>query len=793
MIQDIIQFKKVFLSFVTGILSLMIFPHISDAQVVQRGYTKEYNGRAEKTPLPNVELRINNAGSTMSGEKGEFSLQFRTLKPGAKVIVEEIYKEGYELLNPDMVRQWYISDDDQPYTLVMCQSKRIKELKDKYAKASSESYARQQKKEEDMLAKERDAGKLKDSEYQEKIQNLKNEYAQKLDDIHSYFEKFARIDLNSLSEREANIMNLIQEGEIDRAILQYDEMELDKKLSDCSRKIKKSTAALDALQTQKAKDLAERDSLYEIFLRSIEVLQLAGGADNYDKIGQKLKQIADEDSTYMKAVTCYAEFLMEQKQYDDCEKYARIAERGLKGEPNDTLISVFRWLGNINYQKFNPEEAISYYKKAYQMVENINMDSLALFSLKAACLTDLIHVYELNGSKTEEVLNDYLELLEISRELQMRDSVEYAYIHDMTILNFSKFLSDVGQFKIADSIAIENIKQLNEKYESDSINYEKLLAIAEINYANSLMRQKKFEKVESLLVKWIVPMEKYAEDNPSSSGDILLLPKYSLMNYYGETGNKNKFIEAVNSIQDDCLRLMKNNPSYYKYFLIELQLNTGHYLTEIKDYNLANIYLKKASCNIIEDKEKNTERYKNLAISADTNLGVVYACMDSLELAERHWLSAINHSKRMHFTNDTAFPYSVVNAYGNLGSLYYKQEKYILAEEYFNKFLIFAEKIPDSIREFGNLLFYAIESMEEIYLRKGETEKALFCVNKLISYSEIEGDTNKLAMYHLSAAQLQLNLKKKKKAREEWKAAEAADMQYANSHGSELRKMLFGK
>lgn len=71
----------------------------ASAQTVQPGLVKEYNEKAEKTPLAGVELNVRSAYSTVSDKNGAFSLNFLTMKPEEKINVRRIEKLGYEVFD----------------------------------------------------------------------------------------------------------------------------------------------------------------------------------------------------------------------------------------------------------------------------------------------------------------------------------------------------------------------------------------------------------------------------------------------------------------------------------------------------------------------------------------------------------------------------------------------------------------------------------------------------------------------------------------------------------------------
>ena len=292
-----------------------------NAQTTQNGFVKEYNERMQKTPLGEVEIVISNASSTVSDGKGSFLLQFRTLKPGDKVNVRRIEKIGYEIFNKEALEQWFISRDNHPFTIVMCKSDRFKRIRDAYSQVSSESYEKQLKKEMARLDAERQAGKLKEAEYETALKKLNDEYDQQLENLDNYVDRFARIDLSELSAVEAEIIELVQNGNIDEAIRRYEQQNLEEKYKEQVAVGQKAQVGIDALTIVRNQSHTSRDSLFASILRKNEMLRLAGGRENFEKIGRSLKETAMNDTSYYAAVWEYAEYAYSQNLFDDAARF----------------------------------------------------------------------------------------------------------------------------------------------------------------------------------------------------------------------------------------------------------------------------------------------------------------------------------------------------------------------------------------------------------------------------------------------------------------------------------------
>lgn len=267
------------------ILALVLTSQIACmAQSVQNCYVKEYNDKKAKTPLANVEIVARNAGSAVSGKKGEFQLSFRTLKPGDKVELIKASKEKYEIFNIDAVNEWRIANDGTPFTIVMCKSAKFKALKDQYNATASESYARQKKHDEAELKRQLNEGKMKAEEYESRLEALQQEYEDRLGNLENYVDKFARIDLSELSAEEQKIVELVQAGKIDEAVEAYKKMNIVGKIEKIGKEKAEVDKAIAALQLKSNEMNEEQQKLLAMMKNEISVLCIKGGEESFERI-----------------------------------------------------------------------------------------------------------------------------------------------------------------------------------------------------------------------------------------------------------------------------------------------------------------------------------------------------------------------------------------------------------------------------------------------------------------------------------------------------------------------------
>lgn len=234
------------------------------AQAKQNGIVLEYNERNQKTPLADVEILIRNAGSTISDKEGKFILTFRTSKTGDKVMIRRIEKLGYEIFNKDALEEWNITSEQHTFIIVMCKSEKFKRIRDNYFRVSSESYAKQYKMEEKRLESLKKKGEIMKDEYEKALISLKEQYEIQLNNLDNYVDRFARIDLSELSEKEAEIIKMVENGNIEGAIAAYEEMNLEEKYSQIAKQHRLVAKTIDSLSM-----IRQEHQVYKLHLDSL--------------------------------------------------------------------------------------------------------------------------------------------------------------------------------------------------------------------------------------------------------------------------------------------------------------------------------------------------------------------------------------------------------------------------------------------------------------------------------------------------------------------------------------------
>lgn len=684
------------------------------AQSVQPGIVKEYNERLEKTPLSYVDITISNAASTVSGEDGSFILHFRTLRPGDKVNVRRIEKNGYEIFNKEALEQWFISRENQPFTIVMCKIEKFKRICDNYSRVSSESYDRQFKKEEARLLADCQSGKLMEAEYTQALKKLNDEYDRQLENLDNYIDHFARIDLSELSVTEAEIIEQVQRGEIEKAIQLYEQQNLEEKYKQQVKVGRKATLAIDTLTEIRRQASVSRDSIFASIKRKNETLRLSGGADNFNKIEVSLKEVALSDTTYLEAVWEYAEFAYQQASFYDAIEFYSIYIRGCHEEHKKIL--AYTKTADVQRKLKRYDDCAIYIDKASNLagllVKNnpdayqdilgqvLNSKSLLLYEtnqLKEAeeVLADVCSIYSnLASDSTEEFIyklskaqnnlgNVYRQIHQFDKaELFMELSMQNT--EKLYVINPRKYLFDLASTSNNLGLIYRTISKNDqaEKYYRRAI--DEMAQLVEYNpnayreeylrYLNNmgvlLKNLKRYEDAEDYYVMTLEQAEKLFSSNQEAYAIYLGNSLLNLGNLYIKM---QRFIEAKSSllralpiIQD----LYKRSPDAFvvNYFSVNLSLgNVCSYLEQNKE---AESYML-ISLNLSEELiKKDPQAFSSEKAMIQKNLGILYIQFEDIEKAEYYLVNALEAIETLYHEHPEIYEDEIISVKNTLGDFY---------------------------------------------------------------------------------------------------------------------------
>jgi len=537
------------------------------AQSEQQVTVLEYNGTEEKTPLSQVSVTVLNAGSTISDEKGEAVLKFRTLHAGDQVSVRRIEKAGYEIFNSQAIEQWNVSPQ-RAFQIILCRSDKFMALREQYCRVASDSYAKQYKAAQARLAAERKKTKMLEETYQQKMLDLENQYQQQLEDLENYVDQFARIDLSELNSQQQELINLVREGKIDEAIRKYESEDYQAQYKKQCEEIAKIDRAQAQLAVAEAQKRSDREKIFQAIHRQIATYRLAGGRENFQKVTNLLKSVAEADTTNLEAVLEFAHHSLRQNNVDDCEQYLNIYIRGCQDNPF-LQASAYNSIASNYLYKHDFETAEKFLLSALSKIQPLTEKEPERYSL----LTIDIKISLVNNYFWSNKINKALEIgkssvidAETGYLNEPEDYAEqYSYIlstQGKTYLLLGDIDSALRSAKMAYSIA-------HTLYEQNKEDVEALIRALEC-LSGIYYYSEKWDELEKIQTENMTLIEMLYQNNPDENLSVLM----SSYNNLSEAQiHLNKIEEAEDSFiksEEYLMLLIQKNPNllYYERFTL---------------------------------------------------------------------------------------------------------------------------------------------------------------------------------------------------------------------------------
>jgi len=532
------------------------------AQSEQQVTVLEYNGTEEKTPLSQVSVTVLNAGSTISDEKGEAVLKFRTLHAGDQVSVRRIEKAGYEIFNSQAIEQWNVSPQ-RAFQIILCRSDKFMALREQYCRVASDSYAKQYKAAQARLAAERKKTKMLEETYQQKMLDLENQYQQQLEDLENYIDQFARIDLSELNSQQQELINLVREGKIDEAIRKYESEDYQAQYKKQCEEIAKIDRAQAQLAVAEAQKRSDREKVFQAIHRQIATYRLAGGRENFQKVTNLLKSVAEADTTNLEAVLEFAHHSLRQNNVDDCEQYLNIYIRGCQDNPF-LQASAYNSIASIYLYKHEFHTAEKYLISALSLIQPLTEReperySIMTLSLKYSLATTYIWTNQL--SKALEI--EKKAVIDAEREY-LNEPEDYSEQYSHLLRKQGETFLLLGDIDGALASAKKAYSIAHTLYEKDELEVGVLIegigCLCSIYYFDS-----KWNDYETMQTENISILEKLYQNNPEA-----YLP-YVMSGYNNLSEAQihlNKTEEAEDSFikSEEYLKLLiQKNPNLFYY------------------------------------------------------------------------------------------------------------------------------------------------------------------------------------------------------------------------------------
>ncbi len=270
------------------------------AQTIQRGVVVEMN--SGNKPIAGVSVVTLGAIPADTDQGGRFQLTFLHKQPGARVVVKQVYRQGYEIVNQKALEEWVLSEKNE-FRIVLCKNGMLDESRRRFYNIGQDRYyalyADTQKKLQKALA----MNQIATAAYNEKLKQATDEYKRALSELDFYADKFARINKDELNELDNKALALVEEGQIDEAIKLYEEAKILQKFK----------------EKQEQHDTAHVNTvlLAEALEKEIVLLKESGNATATNKIDSIYRVLIKQDARNYRYYRDYARFIRSSENSED--------------------------------------------------------------------------------------------------------------------------------------------------------------------------------------------------------------------------------------------------------------------------------------------------------------------------------------------------------------------------------------------------------------------------------------------------------------------------------------------
>ncbi len=649
----------------------------AQAQATQPCVVKQYNQKQQKTPLGGVQVTVGNAGSAASAADGRLTLTFRTLKPGDRVNLISAKKPGFEVFNKHAVEQWTVSRG-AAFELVLVRSDYFAQLKSRLTQTSTDSYKVKYEQAMQELEQQKKAGKLKEAEYNQKLDELESSYQTQLSNLDNYIDQFARIDMSMVSEEEQRILDMVQDGRVDEAVKAYDDMDVMGKLRQVREEKRVLSEAKAKIEEEEARQDQVIEDLKELLDNQIATLKLAGGKDNYDKIARILKENALADTTDIDAVWDYADFAYDQNDFKDAERFYLICLSGSK----DDLYQQADFQNNLGlvYSELNDYakaeeyllEALENYTQLFAQDSDYYRDDLAMIQDCLGSLYNDLH----DNAKAEEYKLKALE-------------------------NYTQLLAQNSDYSRDDLVRAQN--KLGRLYDTE---YDE-------------------EKALEYYLKALENCTYLFSQNPDAYREDLANTQHHLGSLYNDLDDNAKAEEYYLKALENRTQLFSQNPDAYRAELANTQHHLGYLYRDLHDNAKAEEYYLKALENYDILFSKIPEAYRDDLALIQKNLGSLYSANGDNAKAEEYYFKALENYELLFSLNPDIYHEDIASTQRKMGDMYSDAQDYVKAEEYYLKSLEnYDYLLGRNPKEYHVQYSLTLEMLVDLYLTTDNQAKA---------------------------------------------------------------------
>ncbi|MCX6256407.1 MAG: tetratricopeptide repeat protein [Bacteroidia bacterium] len=728
-------------------------PLFLTAQTTVKGIITEQN--SGNKPIPGVQLKAIGTTPELSDNAGLFKLVFTAKKPGDRIIVSEISKKGYEIVNKDVVNNWLIPGNPNERTkIVMCPEGLIAQNTIKYYDISLAGLTKGYESRIKALEEQRDKALINAETFGEQAKTLEEQYGNQQKQLEELADKFARENFDDCSAIHKKAFELFKLGNIEEAVRILESINSEAEISKAKQqkgKAMKLVNESDSVISQNISKLIFQADLYSNLFR-------------FDDAEKSYETAVNADSTNFNNICSYADYLLRQRKITESLNWNNRALRLAKTGPDKAKILLR--LG-INYEYLNQfEKAENSYFAALKLRREYATANPSLYNsdLSLTLISVAVYYDETNQiDKAEEILNeainifrelvkndpannnpklaicldnyaqllvkvhkideaesDYKEALNIRRELVTLNPHNYNYNFDLTwtLFGLGQLKTQTKDYMIAESYYKEALTLMRDLVKSNNQAYSSYLARLLTGYGNLKNEMNQFEDAEAFYSEALKITEDLVNSNPLVNNVIYGI---SLSCLASVEDNMQKFDLAESNYNKAISlyrELVKISPQVYNKDLAGNLNNLAYLQLKILEYDKAETNYLEAIDLFRELARSDPDEFNQGLVAAQLSYATLLYTVNKSDKAETFFNEGMKSGNELAGKFPNLYQGWIANTYGNLSFLQIKNKRFALAETSVRKGLLLDSTQQWMITNLASALLFQgkFEEAKKIYM-----------------------------------------------------------------------------
>ncbi len=694
---------------------------LAQGTILQNGVTYRYNGKKPRTLLGKVYIKVATApnGVISDSTNGTFTLTFSGMPMGSRIGNVQVQKRGMMIFNQQAVDEWSIRKE--PLRLILCDADEFEKQKQNLiAIGQREAKKRYDKKIAEIEAKYQ----AESAEWYQKLSEADEELQNTRKHLSEYADALARIDQSELDAQMQEVIDLYEQGEVQKAMQKLENMHLAEKFNQALERKHIHKQGLEA---------ATQDStlLIEKIRSSITLYQNSG---EYGKAAEYLKLLADKLNT-PEDIFDYAHFCAKQNIFTDAISYYQKAlslyrEKSINS-PNyrPDMAATLNNLANLysNTQRFEESEAM--YRKALEIRRRLAAANPQAYEPDvASTLNNLANLYK-NTLRFEESEAMYREALEIHRRLAAANPQAYEPYVAATLNNLATLYSDTQRLDESETMYKEALEIRRRLAASNPQAYEPDVAQTLNNLALLYYNTQRFEESEAMYREALEIRRRLAAANPQAYEPDVAMTLNNLALLCSNIWYSNtQRLEESEAMYKEALeirrRLAAANPQTYEPDVAMTLNNLAILYSNTQRLEESEAMYRKALETYLHLAAANPQAYERNVAATLNGLTILYNNTRCLEEREAMYKEALEIRRRLAASNPQVYEPDVARTLHNLALLYSKAQRFTEGEAMYKEALEILRRLaaanpqayePDLAQTLNDLalLYYNTQRFEE--------------------------------------------------------------------------------